>query len=122
TANLKKAEGEACAKVINANGEALAYLTKLEAEIISYAKLRAVGFPPATYNFLAKWDGKLPNVLAGGEMLDGLIIPADKLEKMDVKDIQLLLGDIALQKEKLAKEMARLSKESFENTDNKEDK
>ncbi|MCD4656964.1 MAG: prohibitin family protein, partial [Planctomycetes bacterium] len=59
-ANVKKAEGDARAKVINANGEALAYLTKLEAEIISYAKLRSVGFSPATYNFLAKWDGKLP--------------------------------------------------------------
>ena len=107
-----KAEQEARANVIKATGEALAYLTKLEAEITSYAKLRAVGFSPSTYNFLAKWDGKLPNVLAGGEMLNGLIIPADKLEKMDVQDIQLLLGDITLQKEKLTKEMERLSKEA----------
>ena len=109
---VKKAEQEARANVIKATGEALAYLTKLEAEITSYAKLRAVGFSPATYNFLAKWDGKLPNVLAGGEMLDGLIIPADKLDKMDVQDIQLLLGDITLQKEKLVKEMARLAQEA----------
>jgi len=109
---VKKAEQEARANVIKATGEALAYLTKLEAEITSYAKLRAVGFSPATYNFLAKWDGKLPNVMAGSEALQGLIVPADELGKMDAQDIQLLLGDITLQKEKLVKEMARLAQEA----------
>lgn len=115
---VAKAEQQARADVIKANGEAIAYLTKLGAEVTAYAKLRAVGFPPSTYNFLETWDGKLPNVLAGSEMLQGLIIPADKLEKMDEKDIKLLLGDIEKQKEILAKEMERLSKEALKSTSN----
>ena len=43
---VAKAEQEARANVIRANGEAIAYLTKLGAEITSYAKLQSVGFSP----------------------------------------------------------------------------
>ena len=104
-----RAEQEAQAKVTQARGEALAYLTKLQAEVEMYAKLSAIGFSPITYNFLEKWDGQLPSVLADSAALQGLIVPAGKLKHLKPEELQLLLSDIKKSKEQLQKDMKAFS-------------
>lgn len=99
-----EAEMGAKAKILKARGEALAYLTKLGAEIQVYINLKAIGFEPSTYNFLAKWNGTLPTVLASNNALKGFIVPANA-KKLTEKDLKLIINNIEEEKKKLMKDI-----------------